>query len=104
MSIIKLTKENFEENISKGVTLVDFWATWCPPCQVQGPILDKLSTTLNSDTKIGKVDVDEQRDLANQYGIRSIPTLILFKDGKVIENMVGVQMENALKNKINKLD
>ena len=82
---ITLNKDNFEATISSGVALVDFWASWCGPCKMQLPIVEELSNELGEKAKVGKVNVDEQLELAQQFGIQSIPTLILFKDGKPLE-------------------
>ena len=93
---ITLSKDNFEETISNGVALVDFWASWCGPCKMQLPIVEELSNELGEKAKVGKVNVDEQLELAQQFGIQSIPTLILFKDGKPLEVMVGLQSKETL--------
>jgi thioredoxin 1 len=100
MGAISLTKQNFESNIKSGVTLVDFWAPWCPPCQVQLPIINELADDIAGQATIAKVNVDEELELASQFGVRSIPTLLLFKDGKLVETMVGVNQKHALKEKI----
>ena len=98
---ITLNKDNFEATISNGVALVDFWASWCGPCKMQLPIVEELSNELGEKAKVGKVNVDEQLELAQQFGIQSIPTLILFKDGKPLEIMVGLQSKETLYEKIN---
>jgi thioredoxin len=98
---ITLSKDNFEATISNGVALVDFWASWCGPCKMQLPIVEELSNELGEKAKVGKVNVDEQLELAQQFGIQSIPTLILFKDGKPLEVMVGLQSKETLYEKIN---
>ncbi|QUL53494.1 thioredoxin [Paenibacillus tritici] len=100
MGATSLTNQNFESNIKAGVTLVDFWAPWCPPCQVQLPIVNELAADLAGQATIAKVNVDEENELASQFGVRSIPTLLLFKDGKLVETMVGVNQKQALKEKI----
>jgi thioredoxin len=96
-----LTDANFQETIKSGVTLVDFWATWCPPCQMQGPIVEKLADAFNGSATVGKIDVDENQAAARQFGVANIPTLILFKDGKEVGRMVGLQQEAALTGAIN---
>lgn len=103
MTATHLKTQDFDKKISEGITLVDFWATWCPPCRIQGPILDKLADSIGSKALISKVDVDQEQELAQRFMIRSIPTLILFKDGKQIETMVGVQSQEVLTEKINQL-
>ena len=98
MSVINLTTENFEEEVlnAKEPVLVDFWATWCGPCQTMGPVVDELAQEL-TDVKVGKVNVDEQMVLAREYKVMSIPTFLVFKDGKVAERTLGVQEKSELK-------
>jgi thioredoxin 1 len=91
MGAVILTKETFQEEIQKGLTLVDFWAPWCGPCKIQLPIIEELTEEVKGKAAISKVNVDEEPELAAQYGVQSIPTLILFEDGKLLEKMVGVQ-------------
>ena len=97
MSVINLTTENFEEEVlnAKEQVLVDFWATWCGPCQTMGPVVDELAQEL-TDVKVGKVNVDEQMVLAREYKVMSIPTFLVFKDGKVAERTLGVQEKSEL--------
>ena len=97
MSVINLTTENFEEEglNAKEPVLVDFWATWCGPCQTMGPVVDELAQEL-TDVKVGKVNVDEQMLLAREYKVMSIPTFLVFKDGKVAERTLGVQEKSEL--------
>lgn len=97
MSVINLTTENFEEEVlnAKEPVLVDFWATWCGPCQTMGPVVDELAQEL-TDVKVGKVNVDEQMTLAREYKVMSIPTFLVFKDGKVAERTLGVQEKSEL--------
>lgn len=93
-----ITDANFNEETAEGLVLIDFWATWCGPCRVQGPILDQLSEELDEDVvKITKLDVDENPATPQQFGIMSIPTLVLKKDGEVVEKMVGVHNKEQLK-------
>ena len=98
MAIIELTKENFQAEITKSdkPVLVDFWAVWCGPCQMMAPILHELETEM-PDVQIGKVNVDEQMDLARQFRVVSIPTLIIFKNGQEVQRMVGVTSKEELK-------
>lgn len=98
MAIIDLTKENFQVEITKSdkPVLVDFWAVWCGPCQMMAPVLHELETEM-PDVQIGKVNVDEQMDLARQFRVVSIPTLIIFKNGQEVQRMVGVTSKEALK-------
>ena len=98
MAIIDLTKENFQAEITKSdkPVLVDFWAVWCGPCQMMAPIHHELETEM-PDVQIGKVNVDEQMDLARQFRVVSIPTLIIFKNGQEVQRMVGVTSKEELK-------
>ena len=97
MSVINLTTENFEEEVlnAKKPVLVDFWATWCGPCQTMGPVVDELAQEL-TDVKVGKVNVDEQMDLAQQFKVVSIPMLILIKNGEVTAKDIGVKSKDEL--------
>ena len=92
------SEANFEDEVLKSdiPVLVDFWATWCGPCRMIAPIIDQLSTELAGKIKVGKVDVDDQQELAAEFQIMSIPTLILFKDGKAVKQTMGFQPEEAL--------
>ncbi len=96
MAEIIFTDENFETEIASGVTMVDFWAPWCAPCLMQGPTIERLSETYAGKAKIGKINVDENRSVPERFGIRGIPTLLVFKDGKLVEQFVGVQQEQTL--------
>ncbi|SEN59002.1 thioredoxin [Paenibacillus sp. OV219] len=97
---VALTKDTFNKSIESGVTLVDFWAPWCGPCKMQLPIVEELSTELAGSATIAKINVDEEPELASQFGVMSIPTLILFKDGQPVDKMVGLQSKAALASKI----
>jgi len=102
MSDVKhLTGANFEELTSKGIVLVDFWATWCGPCRMLGPVLDQVAEEMGDDVMIGKINVDEEQDLAVKFGVRSIPAMFILKDGEIRESFVGVKdkatLVNALK-------
>lgn len=99
---MELTDKNFKHEIKKGVTLVDFWATWCAPCRMQGPIVNELANEMYQKAKIAKLDVDNNQGTARKYGIRSIPTILVFKDGEVVKQFVGVKGKNELKKEIEK--
>ena len=97
MAIAHLNKTNFDALTGEGTVLVDFWATWCGPCRMQAPILDKLDAELGDTVKICKVDVDEEPALAQRFGVMSIPTLVVLQNGQVKTQRVGVQSIDALK-------
>ncbi|EGQ22403.1 thioredoxin [Mammaliicoccus sciuri] len=96
MAIINATDANFAENVKEGVVLVDFWAPWCGPCKMIAPVLEELSGEVEGKANIVKVNVDDNQATASQFGIMSIPTLLLFKDGEVAEKVVGFQPKEAL--------
>jgi len=95
-TVAELNDGNFSETIKEGVTLVDFWAPWCAPCMMQGPIVEGLAKKVGDKAKVAKANVDEARQAATELGIRSIPTLIVFKDGKPAQQFVGVTQEGEL--------
>jgi thioredoxin 1 len=97
---IKLTDQNFDETISEGITLVDFWAEWCGPCVLIAPVLEEISNEING-VKIAKLDVDSNPVSSAKYGIRSIPTMIVFKDGEVIDKIMGGVPKQVIINKLN---
>src|SRR3989344_2250893 len=89
MAAIHLTKSDFDDKTKSGVALIDFWATWCGPCRAAGPIIEELSEEYAGKVLVGKVDVDHEQELAGKYGVMSIPTVILFKDGVEVGRQVG---------------
>ena len=97
MSVITLTKENFEQEVlrSDKPVLVDFWASWCGPCRMVSPIVDEIAEE-RSDIKVGKVNVDEQQMLAAQFSVMSIPTLLVFKNGQVVNQAVGARPKQQI--------
>jgi len=97
----ELNEKNFETMISSGVTLVDFHAPWCGPCRMQTPVLEKVSARFTDKAKVGSINVDENPYIASKFGIRSIPTLILFNNGVPVKQFVGLQSENTLVNALN---
>lgn len=90
-----LTDSNFNAETSEGLVIVDFWAPWCGPCRIQGPIIDELSEEM-TDVTFAKIDVDENPETAASFGVQSIPTLIVKKDGQVVETVVGVHRKEQL--------
>jgi len=94
--VLTLTGSNFDSEVKKGAILVDFWAPWCGPCRMLGPVVEQLAGEMK-DVKVGKVNVDEQPELSEKFEVASIPTLLLFKDGKMIANRVGAATKEALK-------
>src|ERR1700685_2062009 len=103
--IVTLTQENFAQQVLQSQTpvLVDFWAEWCGPCKMIATLLDELADEYDGKIKIGKINVDEQQSLAAEYGIRAIPTLLLFNKGQVSEQMVGARSKRDLKNSIERV-
>ena len=96
MAIVHGTDQSFTSEISDGLVLVDFWAPWCGPCKMIAPVLEELDTEMSDSVKIVKVDVDENQETASNFGIMSIPTLVLFKDGQPVDKVVGFQPKEAL--------
>lgn len=97
MSVITVTKENFQSEVlaSDKTVLIDFWAEWCGPCRMLSPVVDEIANE-QTDVKVCKVNVDNEPELATQFGVMSIPTLVVIKDGKVVNQSVGVQPKNNI--------
>ena len=96
----QLTTETFAKSIQNGVSFIDFEAQWCPPCRMMEPVVEELSQDFDGKVTIAQVDVDQSQDLANLFGIRSIPTMVIFKDGKPVDALVGVHPKQTLIEKI----
>lgn len=94
--VTELSDSQFDVAVAKGLTLVDFWAPWCRPCIMQGPILEKVAESIDGQAKIAKVNVDDAGGVAGQFDVQSIPTLLLFKDGNEVRRFVGVQPKEIL--------
>ena len=101
---IEFTQENFQTEVlnSEKPVLVDFWATWCMPCQKQGPIVDQVSQKMGDKAVVGKLNVESANEIAAKYGVMAIPTLIIFKGGEVAERLVGLQTEPQIIDALNK--
>lgn len=93
MAELKITRENFENEVMKSniPVLIDFWAPWCGPCRMMGPIMEQLAEEYEGKAKVGKVNVDEEGELSQAFGVMSIPTIVLVKDGKVVKQAVGAK-------------
>ncbi|WP_071429428.1 thioredoxin [Angelakisella massiliensis] len=98
MAVLTFTTNNFEQEVLKSdkTVLVDFWASWCGPCRMFSPIVDQAADELEGVAKVGKVNVDEEPELARRYGIMSIPTLMAFKNGQVVDKVMGVQGKESV--------
>ena len=102
--MININKENFKSEVLdfEGKVLVDFWAPWCGPCQMLGPVLEEIGTELSSKVKIVKINVDEESELAAQYNVSAIPTVILFNKGQIIDTFIGFKQKEDYVKAINK--
>ena len=104
-NMVTLTTENFAQEVLQSITpvLVDFWAEWCGPCKMIAPVLDELAEEYQGRVKIGKVNIDDHQSLATEYGVRAIPTLLLFHEGQVAEQIVGLRSKRDLKASFDKV-
>ena len=100
---VELTNDNFDATVAEGVTMVDFWAPWCGPCRMIAPVVEELAEDFDGKATIAKVNTDEQQEIAVKYGIRSIPSILFFKDGEVVDTMVGAAGKDVFAEKINGL-
>ncbi|GAK05175.1 thioredoxin [Geomicrobium sp. JCM 19037] len=96
MAIVNVTDQDFDQQTSEGVVLADFWAPWCGPCKMIAPVLEEIDGEMGDKVKIAKLDVDENKETAGKFGVMSIPTLMVFKDGEQVEQVVGFQPKEAL--------
>jgi len=105
MSVTQISDATINKEVEAfaGTAILDFWAPWCGPCKIQSPILDELSAELGDAVKIAKINVDDNPESAAKYGIMSIPTLMVFRDGKVVEQLTGVQSKQTLKSIVEQL-
>lgn len=105
MAEVVITDANFDAEVLRatGPVLVDFWAVWCGPCVVQGPIVEEVAREMEGKVKVGKMDVDQNPQTAQSFGIMSIPTIMIFKDGTVVKQFIGVQSKETLKTELAKL-
>ena len=104
-NIVTLTGKNFDAEVLKASSpvLVDFWAEWCGPCKMIGPILEEIADEYSGRVKIGKVNIDQEQALASEYGVRAIPTLLLFHEGQVADQMVGLRSKRDLKSSLDRV-
>lgn len=102
MAIQNVTDQNFDDATKEGLVLADFWAPWCGPCKMIAPVLEELDAEMGDEVKIIKLDVDENQETASKFGVMSIPTLIVFKDGEPVDQLIGFQPKEALVNTLKK--
>lgn len=101
MAIVNATDQTFQNETSSGLVLADFWAPWCGPCKMIAPVLEDIDAEMGDKVKIVKIDVDENQETAAKYGVMSIPTLVIMKDGEIVDKVVGFQPKEALVERLN---
>jgi len=101
-NLVEFTDGNFQDEIKEGLVLVDFWAPWCGPCRMVGPVIEELAGDLDGQVKVGKLNVDDNQQTAMNFRVMSIPTVILFKDGEPVETMVGAMPKGAYEVRLGK--
>jgi thioredoxin 1 len=101
MAVLYVTDQTFTTETNNGIVLADFFATWCGPCKMIAPVLEELDQEMGKQVKIVKIDVDQNQETANKFGIMSIPTLLLMKDGKVVDTLVGFKSKEELEEALN---
>ncbi|MDD5185367.1 MAG: thioredoxin, partial [Paludibacter sp.] len=103
-NILTLTEKNFQQQTKTKIVIVDFWAAWCAPCRMMAPVLNDVADALPGNMQVGKINVEVEKALAQKFNVRSIPTLILFKDGKEVNRFVGVKTKDFLLKEMNKIN
>ncbi len=101
-SVITLTEKTFDENTTTGIVLVDFWATWCPPCRMMGPVIESVGKEMSGKANVFKLDIDQSPAIADRYNVQNIPTMIILKDGKEVERFVGITQKSDITSAIEK--
>jgi thioredoxin 1 len=102
MAVLNVTDQTFTAETNNGIVLADFFATWCGSCKIIAPVLEELDQDMGNQVKIVKIDVDQNQETANKFGIMSIPTLLVMKDGKIVDTLVGFKSKEALEEALNK--